>query len=109
MTYVITDACVDIKDKTCISECPVDCIYEGPRSLYIHPDECIDCGACEPVCPMDAIVADYALPPEGRSVLVRVEALFAPVGLPGGAKRYGQLTADDPHVAGLPHQENARP
>jgi len=49
MMYVITLPCVDLKDKTCIEECPVDCIYEGERMLYIHPDECIDCGACEPV------------------------------------------------------------
>src|SRR5829696_7527101 len=49
VTYVITQACVDVLDKACIDECPVDCIYEGDRMLYIHPDECVDCGACEPV------------------------------------------------------------
>ncbi|WP_240743094.1 indolepyruvate ferredoxin oxidoreductase subunit alpha, partial [Microbacterium sp. K36] len=54
MTYVIALPCVDLKDKACIDECPVDCIYEGERSLYIHPDECVDCGACEPVCPVEA-------------------------------------------------------
>ena len=59
MTYVITDGCVDVKDRSCVNECPVDCIYEGCRSLYIHPDECIDCGACETACPMNAIVPDY--------------------------------------------------
>jgi ferredoxin-like protein FixX len=47
MTYVITDACIDVKDKTCLDACPVDCIYEGGRTLYIQPDECIDCGLCE--------------------------------------------------------------
>src|SRR4029450_13687001 len=46
--YVITEPCIDVKDKSCIEECPVDCIYEGDRMLYIHPDECVDCGACEP-------------------------------------------------------------
>jgi NAD-dependent dihydropyrimidine dehydrogenase PreA subunit len=46
---------VDLKDKSCIQECPVDCIYEGGRMLYINPDECVDCGACEPVCPPGAI------------------------------------------------------
>jgi NAD-dependent dihydropyrimidine dehydrogenase PreA subunit len=55
MTYVIALPCVDLKDKTCIEECPVDCIYEGEPMLYIHPDECVDCGACEPVCPVEAI------------------------------------------------------
>ena len=55
MTYVIALPCVDVKDRACIDECPVDCIYEGERSLYIHPDECVDCGACEPECPHGAI------------------------------------------------------
>jgi len=51
MTYVIGEPCVDVLDRACVEECPVDCIYEGERMLYIHPDECVDCGACEPVCP----------------------------------------------------------
>ena len=55
MTYVIAQPCVDLKDLACVEECPVDCIYEGKRMLYIHPDECVDCGACEPVCPVEAI------------------------------------------------------
>ena len=58
MTYVIALPCVDLKDKACIEECPVDCIYEGGRMLYIQPDECVDCGACEPVCPVEAIFAE---------------------------------------------------
>ena len=62
MTYVITEACVDIKDKACIEECPVDCIYEGGRMLFIHPDECVDCGACEPECPWEAIYEDASVP-----------------------------------------------
>ena len=53
MPYVITEACIGTKDKSCVDVCPVDCIYEGPEMLYIHPDECIDCGACEPECPGD--------------------------------------------------------
>ncbi|MGW1992954.1 ferredoxin [Embleya sp. NPDC001921] len=55
MTYVIGANCVDVKDRTCVAECPVDCIYEGDRMLYIHPEQCVDCGACEPVCPVEAI------------------------------------------------------
>ena len=62
MTYVIAQPCVDVKDKACIEECPVDCIYEGERTLYIHPDECVDCGACEPVCPVTAIFAEDDVP-----------------------------------------------
>ena len=53
MPYVIAQPCVDVKDKACVDECPVDCIYEGSRSLYINPNECVDCGACEPVCPTE--------------------------------------------------------
>src|SRR5205823_3715059 len=49
MTYTICEPCIDVKDRACVDECPVDCIYEGARMLYIHPDECVDCGACEPV------------------------------------------------------------
>ncbi|HXT89920.1 MAG TPA: ferredoxin family protein, partial [Trebonia sp.] len=55
MTYVIGETCADVLDRACVEECPVDCIYEGERMLYIHPDECVDCGACEPVCPVEAI------------------------------------------------------
>ena len=64
MTYVIAQPCVDVKDRACVDECPVDCIYEGERSLYIHPDECVDCGACEPVCPVEAIFYEDDLPTE---------------------------------------------
>ena len=48
MTYTICEPCIDVKDRACVDECPVDCIYEGGRMLYIQPDECVDCGACEP-------------------------------------------------------------
>ena len=56
--YVIGAECIDITDMSCVEECPVDCIYEGDRKLYINPKECIDCGACEPVCPVEAIAQD---------------------------------------------------
>ena len=49
MAYVIAEPCIGVKDKACVEVCPVDCIYEGPNQLFLHPDECIDCGACEPV------------------------------------------------------------
>ena len=103
MTYVITDACVDIKDQTCISECPVDCIYEGPRSLYINPAECIDCGACEPACPIGAIVADFDLADAAqRASLRRAQELFADLGSPMGAKDYGILAADHDEISARP-------
>ncbi len=66
MTYVIALPCVDLKDKTCIEECPVDCIYEGERMLYIHPGECIDCGACESVCRVQAIAYEEGQALRGR-------------------------------------------
>ncbi len=62
MTYVIGAPCIDIKDRSCIDVCPVDCIHEVGRMLVIDPEECIDCGACEPECPVEAIVPEDALP-----------------------------------------------
>ncbi len=66
MTYVIGEPCVDVLDRACVEECPVDCIYEGERMLYIHPDECVDCGACEPVCPVEAIYYEDDLPDQWK-------------------------------------------
>ena len=65
MTYVITEACVDTKDRSCVDVCPVDCIHDdgdADRQLYIDPAECIDCGACEPACPVSAIFAEDDVP-----------------------------------------------
>ena len=70
MTYVITEPCIDIQDKSCVEVCPVDCIHfeEGTdRMLYIDPDECIDCGACEPVCPVTAIFAEDDVPDQYKA------------------------------------------
>ena len=58
MTYVVTENCIKCKYTDCVSVCPVDCFYEGENMLVIHPDECIDCGVCEPECPADAIKPD---------------------------------------------------
>ena len=58
MTYVVTEACIRCKYMDCVEVCPVDCFYEGETMLVIHPDECIDCGVCEPECPPEAIVPD---------------------------------------------------
>lgn len=62
MPYVITEACIGVKDKSCVDVCPVDCIYESENQLFIHPDECIDCGACEPECPVTAIFPEEDVP-----------------------------------------------
>ena len=112
MTYVIGKPCVDVMDRACVDECPVDCIYEGKRSLYIHPDECVDCGACEPVCPVEAIYYEDDLPEDLRDYLDDNAQFFtttlpgrdAPLGSPGGAARLGPTGADTALVAGLPPQ-----
>tara|TARA_B100000945_G_C20387333_1_gene600424 strand:+ start:651 stop:1256 length:606 start_codon:yes stop_codon:yes gene_type:complete len=62
MAYVVTESCIKCKYTDCVEVCPVDCFYEGPEFLVIHPDECIDCGLCEPECPIEAIYADDELP-----------------------------------------------
>ena len=76
MTYVIAQPCVDLKDRACVDECPVDCIYEGKRMLYIHPDECVDCGACEPVCPVEAIYYEDDTPERVEGLLRRQRPLL---------------------------------
>lgn len=58
MTFVVTESCIKCKYMDCVEVCPVDCFYEGPNFLVIHPDECIDCALCEPECPVDAIVSE---------------------------------------------------
>ena len=63
MTYIVNDACIRCKYMDCVEVCPVDCFYEGENMLVIHPDECIDCGVCEPECPIEAIKSDEELAP----------------------------------------------
>jgi ferredoxin len=71
MPFVIADACIGVKDKACVGVCPVDCIYDfdGEAQLYIHPDECIECGACAPVCPVNAIFVDSEVPSDKQSFI----------------------------------------
>ena len=104
MTYVIAQPCVDLKDKACIEECPVDCIYEGRRSLYIHPDECVDCGACEPVCPVEAIYYEDDVPEEWADYYNANVEFFNDLGSPGGAAKLGMIDKDHPLIAALPPQ-----
>lgn len=67
MPYVVTEACIRCKYSDCVEVCPVDCFYEGENMLVINPDECIDCGVCEPECPAEAITPDSA--PNGEKWL----------------------------------------
>lgn len=108
MPYVIASPCIDTMDRSCVEECPVDCIYEGDRKLYINPKECIDCGACEPVCPVEAISQDRRVPDEDEAHVADNLAFFTevldgreePLGAPGGAHRTGGIGVDTPLVAG---------
>jgi NAD-dependent dihydropyrimidine dehydrogenase PreA subunit len=103
MTYVVTQACVDVKDRSCVDQCPVDCIYEGERMMYIHPDECVDCGACEAACPVSAIFYSYDLTPESEPFLEINAQFFAGIGSPAGASKLGRPGRDHEIVASLPH------
>ena len=105
MTYIITLPCVDVKDLACVEECPVDCIYEGNRMLYIQPEECVDCGACEPVCPVEAIFYEDDVPDEYEEYYdVNIEFFEDKVGSPGGAAKLGVIDYDHPVVEALPPQ-----
>jgi NAD-dependent dihydropyrimidine dehydrogenase PreA subunit len=79
MPYVICEPCIDVKDQACVDVCPVDCIhpasgepgFEKERQLYIDPDECIDCGACEPECPVEAIYPDDEVPEKWKDFIAK--------------------------------------
>ena len=78
MTYTITEPCIDTVDQSCVDVCPVDCIHfeEGvDKMLYIDPDECIDCGACEPACPVSAIFAEDDVP-EDQAKFIEINKLW---------------------------------
>jgi len=115
MTYVIGEPCIDVMDRACVEECPVDCIYEGGRSLYIHPDECVDCGACEPVCPVEAIYYEDDLPAHlepyrednARFFTQVLPGRTEPLGSPGGAAKVGALGVDTDLVASHPVRDQA--
>ena len=76
MTFVVTESCIKCKYTDCVEVCPVDCFYEGPNFLVIHPDECIDCGLCEPECPVEAIFDEDELP-AGQEEFVEINARLA--------------------------------
>jgi NAD-dependent dihydropyrimidine dehydrogenase PreA subunit len=107
MAYVIAAACIDTTDKSCVESCPVDCIYEGDRKLYINPAECIDCGACEPVCPVEAITQDRRVPADQQDFIADNVRFFSEplpgrseaVGDVGGASFIGRIGIDTDFVA----------
>jgi NAD-dependent dihydropyrimidine dehydrogenase PreA subunit len=107
MPYVIAGPCIDVMDKSCIEECPEDCIYEGERKLYMNPKECIDCGACEPVCPVEAISQDRRIGDDELDFVEDNRRFFTdvlagrdePIGAPGGSHTTGSIGVDTPMVA----------
>ena len=78
MTFIVGEQCIKCKHTDCVEVCPVDCFYEGPNFLVIHPDECIDCALCEPECPVDAIYSEDELP-EDQQVFLELNAELAEV------------------------------
>lgn len=112
MTYIITEPCIDTKDKSCVEVCPVDCIHEVDKMLVIDPEECIDCGACEPVCPVEAISEDRRVAEgeedfadDNRAFFTEaLEGRDGPIGAPGGAHLIGTIGVDTPLV--VAHEGN---
>ena len=107
MTFVITQPCVDVQDQSCVEVCPVDCIHfeaGADRMLYIEPEVCIDCGACEPACPVNAIFAEADLP-EDQARFLEINALWfsdraAARAQVGGDSGAGAAAAPPPAAAG---------
>ena len=108
MTLVIKAQCIDIKDASCTTVCPVDCIYEGVRTFYIHPTECIECGLCETICPVDAIrYEDELAPDEVPFAKINAEVFRDAEGRmtePGGWHKSDRPLPDHPDVAAHPPQ-----
>jgi len=105
MAYVVADPCVKCKYTDCVAVCPVDCFYEGKNSLAINPDECIDCGACEPECPTTAIFEESELPAKW-AVYKDINALVTGAKSPGDidkSKLPGNLAAAADGVTAWPN------
>ena len=112
MAYIITEPCVDIKDGDCTAACPVDCIYEGGRMFYIHPEECINCGLCLSICPVDAITWDGELQEKYKHYEAINRDFFdddvSGLGAAGGWDESVSTDADHPFVANLSPDINSK-
>lgn len=85
MPYIITEPCIGTQDKSCVEVCPVDCIHPGAEQLFINPDECIECAACEPACPVNAIFLDVDVPDKWKEYTQKNAEFFKspqPSGVP---------------------------
>ena len=89
MTYIVNESCIKCKLMDCVEVCPVDCFYEGENMLVIHPDECIDCGVCEPECPVEAIKPDTEA---GAEKWLKLNAIMRKLGQISRSKRLPRLT-----------------
>ncbi len=111
MAFVIGETCIDVKDGECTKVCPVDCIYEGGRMFYIHPDECINCALCVSVCPVEAIYDEDQLPDTWHSFIDANREFFEDSvtgwGAPGGADETHRSDLDHPLVASWPPSSGA--
>ncbi|WP_308474568.1 ferredoxin [[Mycobacterium] kokjensenii] len=103
MTYVTAKPCVDVKDRSCVEECPVDWIYEGARMPYVQLDECVDYRVCEPVCSVEAIFYEDDLPQRWAGFAAINAEFFSELGSPGGAAKTGPPPFDQPRISALPH------
>ncbi len=97
MAYIVCEPCHDCKYTDCVEVCPVDCFYEDDRMLYIHPDECIDCGACIPECPVEAIFAEADVPEQWKE--------WIPINYERGRSGSTQITHKKDPLAGTTGKE----
>ena len=105
MTYLVNDNCIKCKHMDCVDVCPVDCFYEGENMLVINPDECIDCGVCEPECPVDAIISDNAFAtPEESIRWEEINREFSAIWPNITQKRAEDVPADASDWAGVPNK-----
>ena len=106
MAHIVTQPCVGCRYTDCVVVCPVECFYEGADMLYIHPDECVDCGACEPVCPTEAIFYEDDVPEKFNDYKDINKDFFVTLGSPGGAAKVGKTSNDPAVVVALAPQEH---
>ena len=102
MTTLVTDNCQRCRFTECVTACPVSAFRAGEEMLFIDPDVCVDCGACEPVCPVEAIYYEDDVPPQWKGFSKVNTEFFVEIGSPGGAAKVGATGTDHEFVKALP-------